>query len=95
MHCNIHYGFILWIIVIFLSSAQPTLPEPVEKPISIHTIEWNGNEWLIGGDTTTKSGDQLNIHPLLVKFAGNTFTDISSSLDIKGKVIDKIVWNGW
>jgi hypothetical protein len=88
------YGFCMWVVVIFLSSTQPPPPEPVDQPASIHAIEWNGNKWLIGGDTTTKSGDRLFIHPLLVKFAGNTFTDISLSLDIKGKVIDKIVWNG-
>ncbi|MGD2247816.1 MAG: hypothetical protein PVF58_05370 [Candidatus Methanofastidiosia archaeon] len=94
MHCNVQYGFCMWVVVIFLSSIQPPPLEPVDQPISIHTIEWNGNEWLIGGDTTTQSGGRLYINPLLVKFAENTFTDISLSLGIKGKVIDNIVWNG-
>lgn len=85
---------VLWIVAIFFSSAQPLLLESAERPISIHTIEWTDNEWLIGGDTIIKSGDRLYINPLLVEFSGDTLTDISSSLNIGEKVIDKIVWNG-
>ena len=67
--------------------------EDEAQQMGIYALEWNGSEWLIGGNTLRVFPDGFTPHPLLVEYS-TIFTDISSQLDIEDTIIDRISWNG-
>jgi hypothetical protein len=96
MYCLRHL-FILCVInsLLFLNgdSSDCAIDDEALPQMGIHALEWNGNEWLIGGNTMRVFQDGVTPHPLLVKYS-KSFTDISSQLDIEDTIIDRISWNG-
>lgn len=62
--------------------------------VSIHAIGWNGEYWLIGGNTFRIFEDGFSPCPLLVEYSNDHFADLSSQFDIGDKIIDSILWNG-
>lgn len=103
------YFRIVSILLLFLlfyaivTHTQPPQPTPSFTPspppqadlegFYIKAISWNGDYWLIGGTYPVEAGSNLSYTPLLLRFDGANFLDLSNQLNLKNKV-DRIAWNG-